>query len=94
MLDAPTYDYLVQLMFMAKANDNLELKELISYPHLKKEDMGALNKRLSLQSTSESMRAAKAVTADQLESLGISTPSDKDYKKYLDDGGKKIKKKW
>ena len=93
-LDAPTYDYLLQLMSIAKANDDLELKELISYPHLKKDDMNSLHKRLSMKATSEKMKADKAVTSDQLASLGITTPSEKDFKKYVETGGKQIKKSW
>lgn len=93
-LDYPTYDYLVQLMNIAKANDDLELKEIISYPHLKKDDMNNVHKRLIMNASSEKMRAAKAITSDQLSSLGITTPSEKDFKKYVEAGGKKIKKSW
>lgn len=93
-LDYPTYDYLVQLMNIAKANDHLELKEIISYPHLKKEDMNNVHKRLIMNASSEKMRAEKAVTSDQLASLGIQVPGEDDYKKYVESGGKQIKKSW
>jgi len=78
-LDAPTYDYLVRIMLLAKTTDKIALKEIISYPHLKKEDMSNLNRKLFMESTTDDMRAEKSVTANQLGAVGIEVGSIEDY---------------
>ena len=78
-MDAPTYDYLNKVMKHAKAIDKLELKELISYPHLKKDDMSSLHRRLQSESMSDKMKEEKAVTTDKLGSMGISIGNIEDY---------------
>lgn len=78
-LDAPTYNYLVDLMYIAKANEDLELRELISYPHLKQDDQKAINRRMHHKATSEAMRAESAATTDQLSAAGIKVGNIADH---------------
>lgn len=78
-MDAPTYDYLSNLVIMCKATSDLELKEIVSFPNLKKEDMAAIHRKLYMRATSEEMRAETAVTSDELGAAGISVGSIEDF---------------
>ena len=78
-MDAPTYDYLSKIMFHAKAIDKIELKELISYPHLESKAQSSLHRRLQSDSMSDKMKEDNAVSTDQLGSMGVSVGNIEDF---------------
>ena len=79
-LDAPTYDYLCQCMIKAKANDDLEAIEIISYPHLKdnKARNGAINE-LRKRAETQRQLEERVVTTDDLSFFGVKVGNIADH---------------
>ena len=70
-MDTSTYAYLKEAMNLAKAQDNLMNKEIISYPHMSKENQTKVQNKMWRNATTDEMRAAQAVTTDNLKVSGI-----------------------
>lgn len=70
-MDIPTYNYLNKAMSLAIAQDNLMNKEIISYPHMSKENQTKVQNKMWRNATTDEMRAAQAITTDNLKVSGI-----------------------
>lgn len=81
-LDAPTYDYLCESMIKARANDDLEMLELIQYPHLK-DNSTRQKARRALVRRAETVEELeeKIITADELKFNGIKVGNIADFVK-------------
>lgn len=71
-MDTPTYVYLTSAMNLAKAQEGLTTKEIISYPHLDKDNQNRIHNKMLKDAQTDKMRADSAVTTDQLKVSGIS----------------------
>jgi hypothetical protein len=80
ILDAPTYDYLCECMIKAKANDDLEALEIISYPHLKdtKARNSAMNEIRKRAETQQQLDK-RVVTSDDLSFFGVKVGNIADH---------------
>lgn len=86
-LEFDTYQYLVKCMVKAKANDDLELLEVVSFPQMsnknqRKRIINNLNKKAETQDQLEE----RAVTTDDLAFFGVKVGNIADHIK--DDNGK------
>lgn len=81
-MDAPTYNFLVQCMVKAKANDDLEQIEVVTYPHLKsaqsrnKSRMEIVKRAETVEELEESI-----VSSDDLAFFGVKVGNIADYLK-------------
>lgn len=71
-LDMPTYEFLIDAMNLAQAKRDIELKQLLSYPHMDKDSRTKVDNKLERRSTTEKQRADQAISTDQLRVAGVS----------------------
>lgn len=79
-MEARTYDYLCQCMIKAKANDDLELLELISYPHLKdNQNRNKVKQAIVRRAETQEQLEETVITTDQLQINGVSIGNIEDH---------------
>jgi hypothetical protein len=71
-MDGSTYAYLSRAMELAIAQDNMIKKEIISYPHMSKDNQNKVHDKMWRNATTEEMRESQSVTTDQLRISGVS----------------------